>query len=96
MTRILPSSEVVVIYSLVAPLTASAQAFEQVKGCVVDDTSRQLFIEGALTREECRNILLDIMYCEVADSSSHSPQIGEVKRRPFTLEHLYRMFMSPE
>ncbi|KAK9900779.1 hypothetical protein P389DRAFT_17597 [Cystobasidium minutum MCA 4210] len=96
MTRILPSSEVVVIYSLVAPLTASAQAFEQVKGCVVDDTSRQLFIEGALTREECRNILLDIMYREVADSSSHSPQIGEVKRRPFTLEHLYTMFMSSQ
>lgn len=82
------NQEAVLEYSLVAPLTPIARAFSRVAHCLVDELAQQVIFEGTLTRKQCQNVLLDIMFqdptataaAKVVDNSS------VMKRCPYTLE----------
>lgn len=93
MTRPVHGREFILVFSLVAPITSSSHALHGAVGCTADIASRQLFIEGTLTREECRNVVLDIMYREVAESTDYAGPHSDVKRLPLTLEYVYKAFL---
>lgn len=93
MTRPVKGRAFILVFSLVAPMTSSSQGLHDAVGYTADIASRQIFLEGTLTREECRNVVLDIMYRQRAESPGPGGPHSEVKRLPLTLEHLYKAFL---
>ena len=94
MTRRLNAREIVLEYSLVAPLTSISHALGRIVDCSIDKSGRQVVLEGYLTREECRSVVLDIMFNDSA--SRHEDDAPVIKRPPYTLETVLSVLESPQ
>lgn len=88
MSRKGKSRETILDFSLVAPLTSISRAFSKIVECSVDFQAGQIIFEGSLTKEECRNVILDIMCFDDTASEQIKTQDSTpvIRRYPFTLE----------
>lgn len=82
--------ETLLDYSLVAPLTPISRAFSGIVDCLVDIQAGQIIFEGSLTRDQCRNVILDIVgYGEPTLGgviAQHKAPV--IERDTCTLEHV--------
>lgn len=92
MTRQLSARETVLEYSLVAPLASTSRALANIVDCSIDKSAHQIVFEGYLTREECRSVVLDIMFID--PTSREESEVPVLKRHPYTLETVLSVLES--